>query len=271
MVIDVIHSTAALAAESATQALLHLIHERHSTRGPFNPDRAVTTQQVKLILEAARWAPTPNNMQNFEIVVVDDKDRLEAIGKIPAEMSETYLRENYEQVSFNEAELRTRKRGTLASVYPRAWTDPEAWDPGSDARSQLTQLGKAVLQPQVLLVVLSNSSMRAPASKGDALGHMGLGCVMENMWLMSEALGLGMHVLTVFSDGPVEREVERVLDIPPLMKIAFACSLGYPADPAAPYLRVRRDLEDFVHHNQFGHKDVLWSVTHPQCFPDQTS
>jgi nitroreductase len=94
---------------------------------------------------------------------------------------------------------------------------------------------------------------------------------MENMWLMSEALGLGMHVLTVFSDGPVEREVERVLDIPPLTKIAFACSLGYPADPAAPYVRVRRDLEDFVHHNQFGHKDVLWSATHPQCFPDQTS
>jgi nitroreductase len=94
---------------------------------------------------------------------------------------------------------------------------------------------------------------------------------MENMWLMSESLGLGMHVLTVFSDGPVEKQVERVLGIPPLMKIAFACSLGYPAMPAAPYLRVRRELEDFVHHNQFGHKDVLWSTTHPGCFPNQTS
>jgi hypothetical protein len=55
------------------------------------------------------------------------------------------------------------------------------------------------------------------------------------------------------------------------MKIAFACSLGYPAEPANPYLRVRRELEDFVHHNEFGHKDVLWSVTNPACFPDQTS
>jgi hypothetical protein len=25
------------------------------------------------------------------------------------------------------------------------------------------------------------------------------------------------------------------------------------------------------HHNQFGHRDVLWSETHPQCFPEQTS
>ena len=93
MVIDVIQSAAALAQESATQAFQVLLHNRHSTRGPFNPDRPVTTQQVKLILEAARWAPTPDNMQNFAIVVVDDKERLEAIGKIPAEMSETYLRE----------------------------------------------------------------------------------------------------------------------------------------------------------------------------------
>jgi nitroreductase len=55
---------------------------------------------------------------------------------------------------------------------------------------------------------------------------MGLGCVMENMWLMSESEGLGMHVLTVFRDGAVEKQVQRALHIPPVMKIAFACSLG---------------------------------------------
>ena len=61
MVIDVIQRAAALAQESATQGFLALLHNRHSTRGPFSPDRPVTTQQVKLILEAARWAPTPDN------------------------------------------------------------------------------------------------------------------------------------------------------------------------------------------------------------------
>ena len=264
-------SAATITQESTSQALLLLIHKRHSTRGAFNPDLAVTTQQVKLILEAARWAPTPDNMQNFAIVVVDDKEHLEAIGKIPAEMSETYLRETYEHVVFSEEGLKHRKTGTLASIYPRAWTDPEAWNPQSDARSQLTLLGGAVLEPQVLLVVLYDSSIHSPDSKGDALGLMGLGCVMENMWLMSESEGLGMHILTVFRDGAVEKQVQHALHIPPHMKIAFACSLGYPANPAEPYLRVRRDLEDFVHHNQFGHKDVLWSATNPECFPDQTA
>jgi len=79
--------------------IVKTIRERHSTREPFDPVRPVKKQDLKLILEAARWAPTANNMQNFEILLVDAKDRLDAIAKIPAEMSEAFLRENHEQLS----------------------------------------------------------------------------------------------------------------------------------------------------------------------------
>jgi len=40
---------------------------------------------------------------------------------------------------------------------------------------------------------------------------MGLGCVMENLWLMAEELGIGMHVLIVFSDSSVEEDVKNTL------------------------------------------------------------
>ena len=83
---------------------------------------------------------------------------------------------------------------------------------------------------------------------------------MENMWLTSESLGLGMHILTVFSDSPVDAEVRELLKIKSPMKIAFACSLGHPAEPIIENVHVRRDLDDFVHHNTFGHKDVQWSL-----------
>ena len=105
-------------------------------------------------------------------------------------------------------------------------------------------------------------------------GSMGLGCVMENMWLMSGIWkeDWALDVLTVFLNGAVEKQVQHALHIPPLMKIAFACSLGHAAEPANPYpARVQQELEDFVHHNEFGHKDVLWTATTPACFPDQTS
>jgi nitroreductase len=238
--------------------LLALIRRRHSSRGAFNPERKISDATLAKVLEAARWAPTPNNMQNFEIIVVDDARTLASIEQLPAEMSEAYLKENYALLSTSEDELRARKIGTMASLYPRAWVDPEAWNPESVYRSQLTYLGKSFLQPSLLLVVLYDAGTRAPGSEGDTLGLMGLGCVMENMWLMAESLALGMHVLTVFSDSRVETEVARILKIAPPMKIAFACGLGYPIEPVVEGVRVRRDLRDFVHHNTFGGKDMGW-------------
>ncbi|MGC9200141.1 MAG: nitroreductase family protein [Acidobacteriaceae bacterium] len=240
--------------------ILKLIRDRHSTRGSFDTSRPVTREQLKQVLEAARWAPTPNNMQNFEIVVVDEKEQIEAIGKIPAEMTEAFLRENYAQLSFTEEELLVKKSGMLASAFPAAWTDPEAWNPESDYRYQMTFLGRAVEETSLLLVVLYDGSKRAPGSERDVLGQIGLGCVLENMWLMSESLGIGFHVLTVFGDGRVEKEVKKVLHVPEPMKVAYACSLGHRATPQPDYPRVRRELESFIHHNRFGRKDIAWSA-----------
>ena len=33
-----------------------------------------------------------------------------------------------------------------------------------------------------------------------------LGCVLENMWLVAESLGIGFHVLSAFGGEGVERE-----------------------------------------------------------------
>jgi nitroreductase len=205
----------------------------------------------QLILEGAQWAPTPTNMQNFDVVVVNAKEQLDAIGKVPADMSEQFLRETYAQLSFSDMDLREKKTGMLANSFPSAWTNPEAWDPESDYRSQLTFLGRAIGETPLLMLVVYDATKRAPGSEGDPVGLISLGCVLENMWLVCESLELGLHVLTVVSDGPVEQTLKELLHIPACMKIAFACSIGYAADPSASYTRVRRDLNDFVHYNNF--------------------
>ena len=49
---------------------------------PFDLERPIAKEQLADILEAARWSPTAHNMQNFEIIVVDDRKILEAIWSI---------------------------------------------------------------------------------------------------------------------------------------------------------------------------------------------
>ena len=81
--------------------------------------------ELTQILEAARWAPTAHNMQNFEIVAVDDRAVLDAIGRIRTAVSDTFLRENYAQLAFSEKELQNRGTGVLADMFPPAWRQPE--------------------------------------------------------------------------------------------------------------------------------------------------
>jgi nitroreductase len=105
-------------------------------------------------------------------------------------------------------------------------------------------------------VLLYDASKRAPASEGDVLGFISLGCVMENMWLMAQSLGVGIQIMSVFSGAEAEQEVKRLLHIPEERKIAFAARMGYPLTQPVPYLRVRREVEAFVSHNQFGQQGL---------------
>ena len=98
--------------------ILKTIQERLSARVPFDRERAVPAEHLERILEAARWTPTAHNMQNFEIVVVDDKKLLDAIANIRGEISEAFVRENYEQLSSSEEELRRKKVGLLGLMFP---------------------------------------------------------------------------------------------------------------------------------------------------------
>jgi nitroreductase len=73
---------------------------------------------------------------------------------------------------------------------------------------------------------------------------------MENMWLMANALGIGVHIVSSLSGKKVAAEIAKLLHVPDKFAIAFSMRLGYPVTPVH-YLRVRRDRDDFVHHNGF--------------------
>jgi nitroreductase len=227
--------------------LLDLIRERRSLRAPFDPARPVAPEALHTVLEAVRWSPTAHNMQNFEIVVVDDHEVLAAIANVDRQVSETFVRENYAQLSFSEDELRRKKTGILGTMFPPAWRKPDfRLDQFDD--DELASIRRPLPATPVLLVVVYDPSRRAPASEGDFLGIVSLGCVMENMWLAATSIGLGMHIVSSLSSGD---EIKTILGIPERLVVAFSCRLGYPAAEPGPYLRVRRDIEDFTHHDRY--------------------
>jgi len=229
------------------------IQARHSTRVPFDPEHVVSQEDLRKILAAGRWAPTAHNMQNFEVIAVDDPQLLEEIGAIQRPISITFVRENYQQLSFSEEELLRKKVGLLGTNFPPAWRKPDVKpedvaEPGAAVRS-------LPFSP-VLLFVLYDPGRRAPASEGDFLGIISLGCMMENMWIAAQSLGIGFQIISAYTASSAEEEVKKLLGIPESLKIAFTVRVGYPAGEPPKTLRVRREVEDFTHHNHFGRKGL---------------
>jgi nitroreductase len=202
------------------------------------------------ILEAARWAPTAHNMQNFAIVVVDDKNILAAISKIKSQPDLTFIKENYQQLSFTEDELRRRKVGVLGTMFPKSWQTPDPSLEEIKSQDWSESMSKQIISCSAILFVLYDPSRRAPASEGDFLGIISLGCAMENMWLMANSLGIGVHIVSSLSRKEVAKEITKILRVPANFVIAFSMRLGYPVAPVH-YLRVRRDRDDFASHNGF--------------------
>jgi nitroreductase len=236
--------------------ILKIIQERHSSRASFDREHQPTKQHLLQILEAARWAPTAHNMQNFEIIVVDDENQLEMLGNIKFRISEDFLRENYQQLSFSEEELIQKKAGILGTMFPLSWITPDEWSKVAHD-GEPSSLNQTIKGSPTLLIVTYDARKRAPASGNDILGFMSLGCVMENMWITAQALGIGFQIISVLSGNSVEQEVKRILEIPGYMRIAYAVRLGYPISEPSKFLRVRRDVIELAHHNRFGYKDFV--------------
>jgi len=230
--------------------ILKLIQERESARAPFDLKRPVSRQDLRQILEAGNWAPTAHNMQNFEIIVVDDPRILEMLGQLKNPISMEFVKENYQQLSFSEAELKQKKVGILANRFPPAWSNPNA------TRDELAATERPLPTSPVMLFMVYDPSRRAPASEGDFLGIISLGCATENMWLMAESLGVGFHIVSSFGGGSIEPQVKQILAIPESLRIVYAIRLGYPLGSSGQNLRIRREIEDFTHHNRFGKKGL---------------
>ena len=130
-----------------------------------------------------------------------------------------------------------------------AWSNPQA------SRNELEATVRPLPTSPVMLFMLYDPTRRAPASEGDFLGIISLGCATENMWLMASSLGIGFHIVSSFGAGSIGKEVKSILGVPDSLKIVYAIRLGYPVSNSE-YVRVRREVGIFTHYNQFGNKGL---------------
>jgi len=105
-------------------AVLKVIKERRSDRITYDPKRPVAKRDLRKVLEVARWAPSPHNMQNFEIVVVDDGKLLKSIQESYQRPSDSFherlQRSGHDAYASSDGELLRKKYGIFVPADEKA-------------------------------------------------------------------------------------------------------------------------------------------------------
>ncbi|MCF2136195.1 MAG: nitroreductase family protein [Candidatus Thorarchaeota archaeon] len=234
-------SGSAGAAENTPQTTeelqsLKLIRERRSIR-EFTGEK-IPDEHIEMILDAARHAPSPENMLMIRFVVIrDDEETKRFLADIAQEMAQT---------AFGGSPFE------LASG--RNWF---VTDPYRAAVYATLRDGDLFRYPEKSDAVIIVCASEAWHDAGylyplELFGSVVAGMAVQNMWLVATELGYGCGYEALIAADPRHAELVRDrLGIPPLWTPLTAFCIGKPSRPR--YLGPSRvPLEGLMYNERWG-------------------
>lgn len=204
--------------------LLAVIKKRRSIRG-YRPD-PVPLEEVMKVLEAARWAPSGNNTQPWEFVVVRDKEKLRQVTEILVEQSQ---RLRQVSINFKHAPSKNYLNNVSTLIFVCADSRFKPAYPQSDASEDLARMYRENSEKIYLETITA---------------------AICNILLAATSLGLGTVWITGTGESITEQQLRSVLKVPQVLDIICCIPLGYPPTER-PSLRTARPLETMVHFDEF--------------------
>ena len=168
----------------------------------LDPDRPITDEQLRIILDAASKAPNGGNTQPARFLVIRDRETIKEFGKL-----------------YHEAWWAKRR-----DAY--GWTSKADIPEGSQYRLAALLADEMVNAPAVILAYSSASGVAA-ASTFPAV---------QNLLLSARALGIG-SVLTTLHPEVMDR-VTAMFGVPEDMVFHCCIPLGYPRGKFGPTSRL---------------------------------
>lgn len=216
---------------SETDIVLKVIKERRSIR-KYKPTPVPDDLIIKC-LEAARWAPTGEDMQPWRFIVVRDEAIRKELGRIAGRGSGRRF----------TVEFYTGKMEARFGEVVKTW--PEEKKKRVFGKLISGEVSAFLAEAPVNIVVCAEKSANDPREDCCA--------AIQNMMLMAKALGLGTcWVIAPVFDVRDELKVKRLLNIPEEYKVISIIALGYPDEEPKP--RPRKSLEEIVFYERFGQK-----------------
>jgi nitroreductase len=223
--------------------LLDAIRRRRTTNGPLLPD-PVAEEHQRLLMEVASRAPSQLNSQPWRFVLIERRETIDAIADISGEsmteaMSNGTFFERYKPYfRFSRAEMERTRSGMLFDKLPaplRPFTNQAFTSRGQKLMNTLRvpqTLGaenrKLVAGAPLLLAVLLDRSEYRPGELSSFYSVFSMGAAMENVWLTTVELGMGIQFVSFPMEVPGQwARIERLLEVPAELELMAVYRLGY--------------------------------------------
>lgn len=249
---------------------LDVLRKRKTTNGPFLPD-PVTPEHQRLLIEVAGMAPSHFNSQPWRFVLVDDKETIERVAEISGQSITQLLEEGTfwkryrPYFRFSEAEMEKRRDGIYFDQLPavvKPFTKQVFSGTGQAIMNRFgvpKTLGEdnrklVAGSPLVLAVMLDKTEYR-PGELSGFYSMFGMGAAMENIWLTTTALGMGIQFVSTPMEIPENwRKLEMLFEVPDDLELMAVYRMGYvPKEQRRPSIdwssRQRKRVSQYVFRN----------------------
>ncbi|PFG31739.1 nitroreductase family protein [Paramicrobacterium agarici] len=222
---------------------LDVVRRRKTTNGAFLPDR-VSEEHQRLLIEVAGRAPSQLNSQPWRFVVIENRETIESVAAISGEsmteaMSNGTFFERYKPYfRFSDDEMERRRDGMLFDKLPKAlrpFTSQVFTKRGQKLMNTMRvpqTLGeenrKLVAGSPLLLGVMLDRSEHRPGELSSFYSVFSMGAAMENIWLTTVELGMGIQFVSFPMEVPGRwTQIENLLRVPDDLELMAVYRLGY--------------------------------------------
>jgi nitroreductase len=189
-----------------------IVHDRRSVRKYL--DKPVSAEQIRELIDCARYAPSDTNSQTWEFIVIVNKDKIRAIEDMTWQQLHFRAEAAEAKGLSKEARLLTKSFGPYATAF-------------SDAPALIVCLAtpynskfrERIFDP---IALVPDEVWREEGIKSSCLAS-------QNLMLAAHAMGLATCPMT----GPVllaEEQLKEYLGIDADRQINMVIALGHPAE-----------------------------------------
>jgi len=238
------------------------ILRRRSHRGTFQ-ERAIAADDLETLIEAARWAPSPFNVQPWELVCIQGAEGKSVIADITERTiveqfkDPKFLEANSRWMRVTKADLKAKGDGVLLTEHVTL-PKPLQGAPEKLLRGLLKnakfftffghlgagkipakEIALHVREAPLLILITMNRERQPPGEGATRWMWLSMGMVIQNILLAATALQIGIQFVSAPLECTADRELIRHhFNISVSHEIITLLRMGYIAEKNADSVRL---------------------------------